>query len=401
MAKKEIINTQAHYKFPFILVVLLLVLIYVAVAYFLPMPEINASAVDLQAPKNTTTFSWPNKNESAVGVTGYGVISTNGEQTSKPIASIAKTVLALAVLKEKPLKIGEQGPSITMTDQDVKFYKDALAQNGSVVPVEAKEVLSEYQVLQALLIPSGDNIADTLAVWAFGSTNDYLTYANKMVSDMGLKNTHMADASGLSPQSVSSAEDLVIFGETFMQNPVLAEIVGQDKVTLPIVGEVKNYNTQLGQNGVVGIKTGNTDEAGGCLLFSAKENIAGKDIIVVGAILGDTNRYQVLIDTNTFLKNNVANFKFVTLVKAGQVVGTYSTPWGKKIDILAKEDLTILSTDEKLEIKTSFDSTKKSLAKDTQVGTISAEYGQTKVSVPAVLKDKISRAPIWWKVFHP
>lgn len=405
MARKPIdkISTKrTNSRFLILAVLVILVVAYIIVVIFiLPMPNLTATINEIPAPP-MVSFSWPSYGESAVGAVGLGVIGTNGEQKTHAIASIAKTVLALAVLKEKPLNVGEQGPNITITDKDVEYYKVALSQNGSVVPVAVGENLSEYQILQALLIPSGDNIADTLAVWAFGSIENYLNYANKMVADMELKQTHLADASGLSPESVSSAQDLVMLGVVIIQNPVLAEIVNQAQVELPVLGKANNYNTLLGQNNIIGIKTGNTDEAGGCLLFSAKKNIEGKDTIIVGAILGATNRYQVLIDTDAFLKNNTGNFKFANVVNTGQVVGSINTPWGKKIEVVAKDNLSILLTsNQKITISANTDTVTNPLGEGTQVGTISAEYGFTKISTPLVLKEKISTPPIWWKLIHP
>lgn len=398
----KIINMRMSSRlFAFVGLVILIFAYIIVVIFMLPMPKLTPTINEIPPPA-AATFVWPSYGESAVGAVGYGVIGTNGEQTTHAIASIAKTVLALAVLRERSLNIGEQGPSITITDKDIEYYRAALSQNGSVVPVAVGEILTEYQMLQALLIPSGDNIADTLAVWAFGSMDNYLNYANKMVTEMGLKQTHLADASGLSPQSASSAQDLVILGEAIMQNPVLAEIVNQVQVELPVLGKANNYNTLLGQNDVVGIKTGNTDEAGGCLLFSAKKNIDGKDTIIVGVILGATNRYQVLLDTNSFLKNNLANFKYINIISSGQVAGSLSTPWGKKIDIIAKDNLPILLTsNQKITISSDNDIITKPLSEGTQVGTISIEYSSTKISVPLVLKEKISTPPIWWKLLHP
>lgn len=398
----KISSREAKSNLSFLVVIIIIIGGYILFALTRPMPAITTSAEDITSPSFSGNFNWPSYGESAVGAQGFGLLATHGEQVSKPIASIAKTILALAILKEKPLAKGEPGPSIVMTQNDLNLYNEAVKQNGSNVPVELGENLSEYQILQALLIPSGDNIAETLAIWAFGSQENYLTYANKMVTDWGLDQTHLADASGLSPQTVSSAEDLVTTGEKIMASPVLTEIVNQQEVDLPVVGKVKNYNTLLGQNGIVGIKTGNTDEAGGCLLFSYINQVDSKDTTIIGVILGAPSRYQVLTDTTGFIKSNADNYKYFEIAKKDQVVGIAETPWGKKINVIAKEDFSLLMVPgEKVQVKVSLNSINKSLEKGSEVGNIAVEYNTNTITVPAVLGEKITSPPIWWRLFHP
>ncbi len=380
-----------------------LLVIYIIIALIFSHPKISATSVEITLPRNTaTTISWPTYGQSALGVKDQGLIAANNEQKSAPIASIAKTILALCVIKEKPLKSGEQGEKYTITQNDIDLYKSNLAQNGSVMPIKLNDQLSEYQLFQGLLIPSGDNIADTLAIWVFGSIDNYIKYANDFVASLGLKNTHIADASGLSPQSVSSASDLIIIGEKVLSDPVLAEIVNQSQVELPVIGVTNNYNTLLGKNGVIGIKTGNTDEAGGCLLSAAKQTIDGKEITLILAILGAPNRAQVLNDTKSFYTNNVNSLQFTTVVKTGQIIGKYQTPWGKNINILAQKDINIFVTGrEEITLKNNFNKLNKSQPKNSEVGNLILVAGPTEISVPAILENKLNVAPFWWKLLHP
>ena len=384
-------------------IIVLLIIVYIIVALILPPPKVKATKASIPAPSaKVAAITWPKDQQEAIGASGYGVLATNGEQKSAPIASIAKTMLALGVLKQKPLKVGEQGPTITMTAKDVELFNIYFAQNGSVLPVEENEQLTEYQAIQALLVPSGDNIADTLANWAFGSVDNYLTFANDFAAKLNLQQTHFADAGGLSPQTVSSAQNLIILGEAILAEPVLAEIVNQSKITLPVVGQVSNYNTILGQDNIVGIKTGNTDEAGGCFLFATKNKIEDQEITLIGAILGAASRNQALNDTKNFLEKNVKNFQIVTIVKAGEVVANYNTPWGKSINVIAEKDLSILEvTDQKIETKASIDEIIPGQNKGAKVGTLTAVSGQAQVTINLVLENKLSKPSIFWKILHP
>jgi len=392
---------KISFKYKLIFVIIILVGIYVIFALTRPMPVLTATAEAISSPTLTGNFSWPSYGESAVGAQGYGLLAHQNEQASKPIASIAKTILTLAVLKEKPLNLDEQGPTITITQGDIDIYKNIVSQNGSNIPIAIGENLTEYQALQAILIASADNVAETLAIWAFGSIDNYLAYANKMVADMGLAETHIADASGLSAQTVSSAKNLIIIGEKFLENPVLAQIANQLEAGLPVAGKVKNYNTLLGENGVIGIKTGTTPEAGGCLLFAYTSQINSKDSIIIGAIMGASTRYAVLNDTINFIKNNANNFKYEEILKENQVVGSITLPWGNKVNVVTQKSYSLLMVPGlKPEINISFNQIDKPQIKGYSVGTIDIKYNNQIVSIPAVLETSITNSPFWWKLLH-
>lgn len=392
---------QSNNKYGLIFLVILI--IYIVITAFLPFPKIEIIKNQIKLSDNfETSIDWPDYGQSAIGAVGYGLLAKNGPDTSVPIASIAKTMMALAVVKEKPLKLGETGPTITLTQKDVDLYKSYLAINGSNVPVSVGEKITEYQLIQALLLPSGDNIADTLANWVFGSKANYLIYANNYAKKLGMSNTYFDDESGLSPKTISTASDLVILAQEVMKEPVLAEIVGQSEVNLPVAGVMHNYNVILGKENVVGIKTGTTEEAGGCFMFASKKNIEGKDVILVGAILGAKTRPIVLKDTLTFLETNTENLHFTKAVSAGQTVGIYKAPWGKEISAIASRDVILLTIGkEKITTDVNLQEIKKPTRKNTEVGVITANFGTSKLSSPITLKDKISGPSIFWKMFHP
>jgi D-alanyl-D-alanine carboxypeptidase (penicillin-binding protein 5/6) len=390
-------------SFIFGIIILILIVAYVIAAISWPFPKIVATSNDITvAQPSVNPIAWPQYGQSAVGAVDSGLLSSNGDQNAKPIASIAKTMLALSIIKEKPLKLGEQGPTYRFTDKDIELYKSNLAQNGSVVPIALNEDLTEYQMLQALLIPSGDNIADTLAIWTFGSIENYLNYANKLANDLGLKQTHMADASGLSPQTVSSASDLIKLGEKIMQEPVLKEIVGQSQVTLPVLETANNYNTLLGTDGIIGIKTGNTDEAGGCLLFAYTKNINGKDTTLIGVILGATDRARVLSDTFNFVETNANAFGFTDVLAKDTIVGKYATPWGKTVNVVPKDNLSILTTkNNQITVSVALDTINKPLNAGSDVGIITVKSGSETYTVPAQLSEDLTKPSVFWKLTHP
>ena len=228
------------------------------------------------------TLPWPAYGQSAYGTLGYGVLAVSDSQAPQvPIASLAKTITALAILQKKPLKLGEQGPTITITTADVAMYNEYLSKSGSVTKVSAGQQITQYNAMQAMLLASANNLADSLAIWGFGSIEAYTDYANTMVRKMGLKNTTVADSSGFSPLTVSTAEDMTRIAIAYMKKPVLQEITMQSGAVIPGTGTIESRNSVYNTAEEFGVKTGNTDQAGRCFIAATIKNNKPYSVAVV------------------------------------------------------------------------------------------------------------------------
>lgn len=370
--------------------------------YARPLPALQPTSITPSIPtSNPIDLPWPAYGQAALAIKDFGVLETHGPQTAVPIASITKVVTALTVLGKHPITPGQQGEIITLTDKDVAIYNDYFARDGSVTKIVAGEQITEYQALQALLLPSANNIADTLAIWAFGSVDAYVASANQMLSQMGLKLSHVADASGFSPQSVSTATELVKIGEAALSNSVLAEIVSQPEANLPVAGNIQNVNWLLGSDGVVGIKTGNTEEAGGCFLFTANHLISGQTVKFVGAVLGAPKLNAAINDSRTIIRAVDSGFEVVDLAKAGTVVGRYSSSWGKNIPAVTSKDTSLLAwKDQKPKLTANLDATAAASAASKAVGSVSITVGKKTATSPVVLQQSVP-GPSWrWRIFR-
>jgi D-alanyl-D-alanine carboxypeptidase (penicillin-binding protein 5/6) len=231
-------------------------------------------------------IAWPREGEAAVAVDGVGRLGVSGGEAPVPIASLAKVMTAYLVLKDDPLEPGEEGFEIEITGADVEDLHRRIAESQSVVAVEAGEVLSERQALEALLLPSANNVAALLAVHEAGSIEAFVGQMNEAASELGMRNTYYTDPSGFEDTTVSTAADQLKLGRTAMTDPTFAQIVAMPSTVLPVVGEVANFNELVGHEGFVGIKTGSDDAAGGCLLFAKRTAVDGHTRTVLGAVLG-------------------------------------------------------------------------------------------------------------------
>jgi len=383
---------------------LLLISIAGLYSYFRPLKPLEftkSAPVSQQA--SATDLPWPSDAVAAIGASGYGVLATSKkEETIVPTASIAKMITAISVLKKKPLTLGEQGPTLTLTDEDVKSYNDYYAVGGSLVKVAAGEKITEYQALEAMLLPSANNMADTLAKWAFGSLDNYSKYANEYVKQLNLGHTTVGiDASGLSPTTTSTPSDLVNLGIIALQNPVIAQIVGQKSADVPVAGTIPNVNRMLGIEGVNGIKTGNSDEARGCMLFSSDYTIAsGKHVTIVGAVMGAPSVNQAIAESIPLLRAAKKNFTLDSIIRAGQSFGTLYVPWSNStVHTVAQHDASAVTWRHSVSPITIKDkAVTNAMRKDSVIGAIDVSGGNGTDEVPLITDRDIPEPGFWWRL---
>ncbi len=233
----------------------------------------------------------PTIGQSAIGTLEEGLIHQTENETQAPIASITKIITSLVLLEKRPLQLGEKGKSITFTDKDLQYFNGYYAKLGTVTAVTVGDSMSQYEALQSILLPSSNNMADTMVDRYFSNMEEYIAYANNFLRQHGLQNTVVADASGFSPDSKSTPSDLIKLGQLALQNPVIKEIVAQKSATVAVAGDIPNYNALIYEQGVIGIKPGATDEAGYCLLFAAElPDIAGTNHTLIAVTVGHPDR---------------------------------------------------------------------------------------------------------------
>ena len=340
-------STQYHpprkRRWPYLVLILLVVVVYCVWAIVRPLKPITPSLVTDQftSPVPAAPLAWPASSQAAVTIVGSSIMETRGTQTPTPMASTAKLITCLVVLEAKPLKPRQTGPVIPITDKDVAMHQATLAADGSNIPVKAGVGLTQYQMIQAIMLPSANNIADALAIWAFGSLDAYSKAANDYTNRHGLTSTTIgSDASGLAPTSVSTARDLARIGELSMQQPVLAEIVGQTQANnIPVAGTIRNVNILLGNSNIVGVKTGNTDQAGGVFVGASRTTVNGQPVTIITAVAKAPDLFAALRQSLNLIRTAQTNFQQTTPVTAGTTVANYILPWGGAVSAITTSDL--------------------------------------------------------------
>lgn len=171
-----------------------------------PLPALSAEPMPPTiAASEGATPPWPTAGAAALGLAEGGIIGVANDNQALPLASVTKVMTAVVILESHPLKVGEPGPTITISHADVAEYLREAGEDQSVVSVAEGEQITELQLLQGLLIPSGNNLADLLARWDAGSMDAFVAKMNAKAASLGMTKTKYADASGISPASIGAA----------------------------------------------------------------------------------------------------------------------------------------------------------------------------------------------------
>src|SRR3954471_10517462 len=237
------------------------------------------------------SVQWPAQGAAAASL-GHGHVHVSGSTQPSPIASLAKVMTALVVLRSRSISGQDPGFTITITADDVADSERRRADGQSVIAVVNGEQLTERQALQALLLPSANNVAMALARAVSGTVAAFVDEMNVEARRLAMTATDYTDPSGYDPGTVSTARDQLRLAGAAMRIDAFAEIVAEPAATIPQAGVVYNTDALVGQDGFVGIKTGSDTAAGGCFMFAARS--PQRHRLVYGVVLGQ--RDAPLID---------------------------------------------------------------------------------------------------------
>jgi len=350
---------------------------------------------------------WPSTGEAVVAVKGVGTVGSFGGDQEYSIASIAKIMTAYLVLKDHPLAPGSSGPYVTITPAEVAAYQRDAAppQSQSVLPVAAGERLSERQMLEAILIPSANNIARILAVWNSGSIGAFVAQMNAEARALGMHHTHYVGPSGYNPGTVSTASDLLKLAVVAESNPIFASIVARPQASFPVAGVMENYNYALGKDGIVGIKTGSEGDGTGGFVFDARKVVDGKPVTILGAVLGQggLSPLETALGEGERLITAVTSIlRQQVIVSAGSRVGTISAPWHSgSIPVDAGSTVSFL-TWPGMKIHTRLIRSSKlshTFSAGTEVGTLEITAGSERATLPLDAETSLNGPSLSWKLF--
>ena len=335
---------------------------------------------------------------------GVGAVGEVRGTQPVPIAGLAELLTAYVILSDHPLAPGADGPAIPVTADALAAYQAGLAGQESEVPVAPGESLTELQALEGMLVDSGADMATVLADWDAGSVAAFVAKMNAAALRLGLASTHITDPSGVDPATTSTAEDLVRLGEVSLSIPVLRQIVSLAQASVPMTTVVYNPNFDLGQDGIIGIKTASDSSALGCYLFAAQQSIGGKTVTVVGAVLGQPagalGPNTAAVDAGDALVKSVFGaLHSFAIFAPGQKVGEVEAAWGSTAPLTVAQPVDVIGWPGLLAtLGVHHRSVDGPLPTGATVGTLRAGVRTDSTQVDLQTANALTGPGVWWRL---
>jgi len=245
--------------------------------------------------------------------TGRLLVSENPNQRSEP-ASITKLMTAYAVFKE--LKAGEIG-----LDDKVNVSEHAWRTGGSRMFIEVGTKVSVHDLLQGMIVQSGNDASVALAEYVAGSEDAFAGLMNQYAQQLGMKNSHFMNATGLPHEDhYTTAHDVAILARALIREfPDYYAWFAEKEFTYNGIRQ-HNRNTLLWRDPAVdGLKTGHTDTAGYCLTASAKRD----GMRLISVVMGAKSEKERADDSQALLNYGFRFYETHQLYAAGDALKSF------------------------------------------------------------------------------
>lgn len=377
-----------------------LVIVYCAVTLLWPLyalaPTVTAAHVS-PIPAPAAAPAWPAAGSAAISVDRVGQLTSSNDPAS--MASVTKVVTALLVLDQLPLTVGQQGPAYRFTSADRNTYWNYRYNNESSLDVPVGGTLSEYQLLEGMLVGSAGNYADRLAGDLWPSNKVFAAAAQSWLSAHGVPGITILDPTGIDAGNTASPAALIPLAQRALENPVIAEIVAKKSVDLPGAGVVANTNGLLADAGVLGIKTGTLDSDN---LLSAKSiTVAGTPVRVYAAVLGQPDDATRIAASRALYAQVERELQLRPSVASNTVAGVVATRWGDRVNVVTTADASVILWNRSTGTVTTTYALGDSRTHGDTVGKLAVAGPLDSTTVDLRLAADIPGPSPWWRLTHP
>ena len=261
------------------------------------------------------------------------------------VASMTKMVAQIIILEEV------EKDKIKWTDI-VTVSKNASEMGGSQLYLEPNEKMSVLDLMKGISVASANDATVAMAEYISGSEEKFVKRMNKKIKELGLKNTHFSNSTGLDQDNhYSTSSDMALVARDLIINhPKILEFSSIYEDYLRQDREEKFWLVNTNKlvklyEGVDGLKTGHTDDAGYCMTVTAKKN----GLRVIGVVTGEKSAKERNKEVVDLLDYAFANYKVKTIVSKNKNLGSIKVLKGKKeqVPITLQEDATIIEDSEK------------------------------------------------------
>ncbi len=307
------------------------------------------------------------------------ILATHNAVERRAIASITKMMTAYLALEAGALSKTYRVPA------------EATEIGESSAGLRAGRRVSGRDLLEALMVPSANDAAETLAIGIDGSEKAFVRRMNRTAKQLGMRHTVYRAPYGLDAAGQhSTAADQLILARLLMDETGLRPIA---RLRSAVVDgrRLKAANTMLGvYAGADGVKTGHTREAGWCLAATARRG--SRRIYVVG--LGAPDQATRDRDIGRLLDWGFAQLHSVVAVRAGTVGGRLALPYGGTVDARVSKTLRVpVRPDERLHLRYRLAGARPPLTQGDAIGTVEVLVGSTVVATSPLVAARNVAAP--------
>ena len=251
----------------------------------------------------------------ANGATGEVLYERNADERH-PIASITKLMTAIVTLERarpgETVTVGSAAPAI----------------GESSIELRRGERLSVRDLLAAALIQSANDAAFALAGHTAGGVGSFVRLMNAEAAELGLEETNFERPDGLdTPGHLSSARDVLALARAAMRRPLVRDLVRRETARIAGGRSLFSWNDLLGNyDGLIGVKTGHTEDAGWCQVAAARRN----GVVVYAVILGSPSRGQRNDDLAELMDWGFDQYVRMPVVDSDRVYATAEIPFAEE-----------------------------------------------------------------------
>lgn len=315
------------------------------------------------------------------------VIKQNNAYKHLSPASVTKLMSILLILE------AIDSGKIKLTDE-VAATENAVSKGGSQIWLEVGEKMTVNDLFKAVVIASANDACTLLGEYVAGSDSAFVDMMNKRVETLGLKNSHFENCTGLDDEVTnhySCAYDLAVIAKEVMKHKLIL------KYSTVWLDSLRNGKTELNNtnkminkyNGMTGLKTGTTSNAGFCLCATATRDGISFVSVVLGAQTSD-ERFAL---TQELLDYGFANYKLDNIKIDNSKLKTVKVKNGVDKSITPKcelnKKLLLPKNSDKITYEYSFlDEVKAPVKKGDKLGVITVYSGNKKISSIELKSDK-------------
>lgn len=326
------------------------------------------------------------------------VIKQNNAYEHLSPASVTKLMSILLIIE------AIDSGKIKLTDE-VAATENAVSKGGSQIWLEVGEKMSVNDLFKAIVIASANDACTLLGEYVAGSDSAFVDMMNKRVDTLGLKNSHFENCTGLDDEVTnhySCAYDLAVIAKEVMKHKLIL------KYSTVWLDSLRNGKTELNNtnkminkyNGMTGLKTGTTSNAGFCLCATATRDGISFVSVVLGAQTSD-ERFAL---TQELLDYGFANYKLDNIKIDNSKLKTVKVKNGVDKSITPKcelnKKLLLPKNSDKITYKYSFlDEVKAPVKKGDKLGVITVYSGNKKISSIELKSDKNIKSVTFLYIF--